>query len=47
MSQQTYSFLARTLDHAIEAIVALLFVVTVGAPLALLAFGWSVGAIGW
>jgi hypothetical protein len=35
------------LGRAIEAMIATLFVAVVGAPVALIAFGWLTGALAW
>lgn len=47
MSQQTYTWIDRALGRAIEAMIAMLFAVTVGGALAVLGLGLLTGAIGW
>lgn len=41
------AILDEVLARAIDAMIATLFAAVVGAPVALLAFGWLTGAIAW
>jgi uncharacterized membrane protein YgaE (UPF0421/DUF939 family) len=48
MSQQSFStWIDRALGRAIEAMIAMLFAVTLGGGLAVLGLGVLIGPIGW